>query len=201
MAIIEQPPRTLALPPAGGRRARASRSASSAVPVATTGWKSWVVHRRPQEDRHHVRRHRHGLLRRRRRRGAADPRSSWPGPTARSCRPTPTTRCSRCTAPRWSSSSSCRWRRPSPTTWCRCRSAPATSPSPASTPSASGRFLVRRHLPATSAWFLGGARRRRLVHVRARTPARAVLAQPRHRLLGPRPADHRHRLADRRRST
>ena len=77
-----------------------------------------VVHGRPQEDRDHVRRRAHGVLRRRRHRGAADPPAARPAGTASCCRPTPTTRCSRCTPRRWCSSSSCRWRRRSATTSC-----------------------------------------------------------------------------------
>ena len=45
------------------------------------------------------------------------------GPTARCSPPRSTTRCSRCTAPRWCSSWACRWRSRSPTTSSRCRSA------------------------------------------------------------------------------
>jgi cytochrome c oxidase subunit 1 len=54
----------------------------------------------------------------------------------------------------------------SPTTCCRCRSVPATSRSPASTPSASGAVPVRRHLPQLVV-VPRRRRRRRLVHVRA----------------------------------
>ena len=54
---------------------------------------------------------------------------------------------------------------------------------------------VRRHLPEHVV-VPRRRGRRRLVHVLAEHQ-RAVLAQPRHRLLGARPADHRHRLAGR----
>ena len=83
--------------------------------------------------------------------------------------------------------------------FCRSRSVPVTSPSRASTPSASGRFLFAGIFLNTS-WFLGGARRRWVVHVRPQLVG-AVLAVERRRLLGARPADRRHRLADRRAST
>ena len=144
------------------------------------------VHGRPQEARHHVRRRRHGLLRRRRHRGAADPRPARRRPTARCCRPTSTTRCSRCTPRRWCSSSPCRWRRRSATTSCRCRSAPVTSPSRASTPSASGRSCSAAIFVNTS-WFLGGAADGGWFMY---APNSSVPFSPtaRHRLLGARPA-------------
>ena len=55
-----------------------------------------AVHGRSQTHRDHVRRRRDRVLHRRRHRGVGI-QPSWPGRTARSCRPTSTTRCSRCT--------------------------------------------------------------------------------------------------------
>ena len=87
MAIIEQPPTTAGARPRPVSSRRASRSASSRRPDRHDRLEELGLHRRPQEDRHHVRRRRAGVLPHRRLRGAADPRSSWPGPTARCCRP------------------------------------------------------------------------------------------------------------------
>ena len=86
--------------------------------------------------------------------------------------------------------------RRSPTTSCRCRSAPVTSPSRGSNAFGFWCFLFGGIFLNTS-WFLGGAADGGWFMYAAERQ-RAVLAEPRHRLLGARPADRRHRLADRR---
>ena len=175
-------------PPGAGRRAGHPVDLARRLPPPGLGHRLAVlaVHGRPQEARHHVRRQRHGVLRRRRHRGAAHPGPAGRPPTARCCRRTSTTRCSPCTPRPWCSSSPCRWRPRSATTSCRCRSAPVTSPSPASTPSASGRFLFGALFVNTS-WILGGAADGGWF-MYAPNSSVAVLADPRHRHLGARPA-------------
>ena len=104
MAIIEQPPRQLELAPAGRGHARETLGVFRR-PTATTGWKSWLF----TVDHKKI-----GIMY-----GAAamvffvvggieallirlqlaQPNGTHP------VGPAPTTRCSRCTAPRWSSCS------------------------------------------------------------------------------------------------
>ncbi len=108
----------------------------------------------------------------------------------------PTTRCSPCTARPWSSWSSCRWRRPSPTTCMPLQIGARDVAFPRLNAFSFWCFLAGGIFLNTS-WFLGGAPDGGWFATPP-TPARSSRPTPRHRLLGPRPADHRHRLAGRR---
>ena len=107
-------------------------------PKATTGFWSWFTTIDHKKIGDPLRRHRARVLRGRRGRGAAHPAAARRARTARCSPRRSTTRCSRCTAPRWCSSWACRWRSRSATTSSRCRSARATSRSRGSTCSGTG---------------------------------------------------------------
>ena len=194
MAIVERPSDALALPSGGTvdpQPARRVRPADGQDRLALLGH-----HRRPQEDRHHVRRLGAGLPRDRRPRGAAHPVAAGrAGPEAAVGRPL----------------------QPGLHDARRHDDLPGRHadgrgvhelPDPAADrrprrrlPAAQRAQLLdvprRRHLPQHVV-VPRRRRRRRLVRLRPEH-RRDLLAQPRHGLLRHRPADHRHRVARRRR--